>query len=334
MATYLLAPGDSRGWYGGGLFTILRLGQAVGIEVVTYREPSVEGRRHLDEVEHEADATFVVCWGSHVAELLDRLAGRRVAYWANSVGWRARIPPTVPVLCASRFTLGHWAENAPGSPLYLLPNIVADEFHPGAAAVRDVDVLVVERKTSAYVLDRVVPALAGRGLRTEVVRQHVDDIAALYRRSTVFLYDSREHWLRKRVSEGFGLPPLEAAACGCAVFTSINAGLSDFVDPGHGWHQIGVHDLAHDVARIAAAAAAPPEVTVDVAPYRAAAVRRRWEVVTAELDAFWRERAPHSDVPSGPVPPRRYDPVSPSLVGRVRGRLGRTTVGARLRSRR
>jgi len=47
----------------------------------------------------------------------------------------------------------------------------------------------------------------------------------------VYLYDSAEYWAQQRVSEGFGLQPMEALACGCQVFSSVNGGLSDYLDP-------------------------------------------------------------------------------------------------------
>nr|WP_231599416.1 glycosyltransferase [Crocosphaera watsonii] len=45
-----------------------------------------------------------------------------------------------------------------------------------------------------------------------------------FNRSKVYLYDSAEYWAQQRVSEGFGLQPMEALACGCQVFSSINGG--------------------------------------------------------------------------------------------------------------
>ena len=53
----------------------------------------------------------------------------------------------------------------------------------------------------------------------------------------------------------FGLPPIEALACGCVVFSSLNHALADLLDPGVKLgHQIGCASLAHDLARIEAVA--------------------------------------------------------------------------------
>ena len=91
----------------------------------------------------------------------------------------------------------------------------------------------------------------------EVQSGWVDDLVALFNRSTVYLYDSAEYWRGRGVTEGFGLPPLEALACGCVVFSSLNHALADYGDPGHTVHQIGCGRLSVDLERIRAAVAAP-----------------------------------------------------------------------------
>jgi hypothetical protein len=59
------------------------------------------------------------------------------------------------------------------------------------------------------------------------------------------------------VSEGFGLPPLEALASGCVVFSSLNHALADSLDPGLMGHQIGCGTVERDLERITAAVADP-----------------------------------------------------------------------------
>ena len=49
------------------------------------------------------------------------------------------------------------------------------------------------------------------------------DIAAVYKSSDIFV--STSWW------EGFGLPPLEAMACGCAVICSDSGGVNEFIKP-------------------------------------------------------------------------------------------------------
>jgi glycosyltransferase involved in cell wall biosynthesis len=103
-----------------------------------------------------------------------------------------------------------------------------------------------------------VPALRARGLRVEVQDGWVDDLVDLFNSATVVLYDSADHWRCSGVSEGFGLPPIEALACGCVLFSSFNHALADTLDPGTTAHQIGAGTLAADVERIAAAVFDPP----------------------------------------------------------------------------
>ena len=47
---------------------------------------------------------------------------------------------------------------------------------------------------------------------------------------------------------------MEAMACGCVVFSSLNHALADYGDPGRVVHQIGCGRLGFDVQRIEAAA--------------------------------------------------------------------------------
>jgi glycosyltransferase involved in cell wall biosynthesis len=191
-----------------------------------------------------------------------------VAYHAHSSGYGFRLPPGVPVLAVSRNTLGYWGQWASRNPLFLVPNaleerwlVQGDRPHNlgGEPAVggRTIDVLVQKRKTSAYVLEQLVPALRARGLAVVVQDGWVDDLVDLFNSATVVLYDSADHWRCSGVSEGFGLPPIEALACGCVLFSSFNHALADTLDPGAMGHQIGAGTLAADVERIAAAVAEP-----------------------------------------------------------------------------
>ena len=233
-------------------------------EVVTYRQRE-PGRPFLaDLLQAEASpgqALWVVSWGFDVPQLLRQLQGRPVAYHAHSSGYGFDLPPGVPVLAVSRNTLGYWGARAPRNPLLLLPNALeAGWLERGdrtGAGPRPVDVLVQERKSSAYVLRTLVPALRAHGLRVEVQSGWVDDLVDLFNSATVVLYDSADYWRGRGVSEGFGLPPLEALACGCVVFSSLNHALADNLDPGQGAHQIGCGTLTSDVQRIAAAVADP-----------------------------------------------------------------------------
>ena len=149
------------------------------------------------------------------------------------------------------------------------------------------------RKSSDYVLSQLVPALRVRGLRVEVQDGWVDDLVGLFNSAKVYIYDSADHWRAAGVSEGFGLPPLEAMACGCVVFSSLNHALADTLTPGEIGHQIGCGSLEHDVNRIANAVSEPADWTPSGAlldallqPYSEPVLVTRWQGVLQQLDAL------------------------------------------------
>jgi hypothetical protein len=298
----LLAPGTTREWFCGGLVTIQRLAQVLTpvrrATVVTYqqREPGLPFLDDLLADPATAADLFVVAWGPDVERLVARLEGRRVCYWANSFGWGYRPPPGVPILSASRFTMGLWAEDAPSSPLFYLPNPLGPEFRDTGRA-RDIDVLHVGRKSSDYVRTALLPALSDVCDVVDV-QEFVPDLAEMFNRAKVYVYDSRDYWIGQGVSEGFGLQPLEAMACGCTVFTSVNAGLSDFIDPGVNAEKIGVHSVANDVARVLERLRNPLPAEPDiVASYRPPAIRARWlRLEPALLDHFQRTLGSRTDI--------------------------------------
>lgn len=60
----------------------------------------------------------------------------------------------------------------------------------------------------------------------QVMKPNSDqDVASIYRKSDIFI--STSWW------EGFGLPPLEAMACGCSVITSRSGGVNEFAIENH-----------------------------------------------------------------------------------------------------
>ncbi|MEO1003212.1 MAG: glycosyltransferase family 1 protein [Cyanobacteria bacterium J06638_7] len=274
-----LVPGTGEHLRSGGLLVELQtarlLSQVVPSEVVTYRQRQ-QDRPFLGDLlraEPLRSATarrvlWIVSWGFEVPRQLRALRGRPVAYHAHSSGYGFRLPPGVPVLAASRNTLGYWGQWASRNPLFLVPNALEPRWHQRgdrplnlgaepALSGRCIDVLVQRRKSSAYLLERLVPALRARGLAVVVQDGWVDDLVALFNSATVVLYDSADHWRASGVSEGFGLPPLEALACGCVLFSSFNHALADSLDPDGMAHQIGAGTLMADVERIAAAVADP-----------------------------------------------------------------------------
>ena len=304
-----LVPGITGRFRCGGLQVELQTAQLtaglVPTELVTYRQRE-PGRPFLADLlrgePSPGEALWIVSWGFDVPQLLRRLKGRPVAYHAHSSGYGFDLPPGVPVLAVSKNTLGYWGDRAPRNPLFLVPNALEPQWlqrgarQPDqvAAGSRPIDVLVQERKSSAYVLDRLAPALRGRGLRVEVQRGWVEDLVELCNGSTVVLYDSADYWRGRGVSEGFGLPPLEALACGCVVFSSLNHALADSLDPSLLGHQIGCGTLEADLERIEAAVADPAAWLPQPARLEALletcsepVLRRRWQRALTAIDAHW-----------------------------------------------
>ncbi|MEE4454467.1 glycosyltransferase family 4 protein [Novosphingobium resinovorum] len=236
-----------------------------------------------------ADAPiFVIHWGPDIPMLLEALGRRDVIYVAHSTGWGLAIPPTVPILSVSQHTMAYWGRYAPNCYIAHVPNVVETQigFEP---VVRDIDVLVQVRKSSRYLLDRLVPALALQ-CRVTLLDGWVEDLSGWFRRSKVYLYDSLEHWIKVGATEGFGLPPLEAMSQGCVVFSSINDALADYLDPGFNCRKIRVHSLAWDLAAILQAVEdgtpSPPQ-SEWFQDYTMARATARLRVVLEDVERFF-----------------------------------------------
>ena len=266
-----LVPGTTGRFRCGGLLVELQTARVLAelgpVELVTYRQRE-EGWPFLDDLlraeplpSGAGAALWIVSWGFDVPWLLRQLRGRACAYHAHSSGYGFSLPPAVPVLAVSRNTLGYWGNRAPRNPLCLVPNALSPEWLQRGKRCGDgercIDVLVQKRKTSDYVLKQLVPALQAKGLRVEVQAGWVEDLVDLFNSAKVVLYDSADYWRGRGVTEGFGLPPLEALACGCVVFSSLNHALADSLEPGRMGHQLGAGTLAADLDAISAAVAQP-----------------------------------------------------------------------------
>jgi hypothetical protein len=329
VSVHVLLPGTTAAsWrFGGRLiaetFAAL-LDRHTPARVVTYHDRE-EGIPFLDDVLPAAGPAdlFVVTWGPHVQELLERLAGRRVVYYAQSTGWKLSLPAGVPVLCLSRYILAYWMLHAPHNPLFLLGPVL----DPGCRDLgleRDVDVLFLERKSTAYLKGVLVPALQARW-NVHVVRDFLPraELIHLYNRSKVYLYSSAptaSGWV-----EGFGFQPLEALVCGCTVFSNLHGGLADYLDPEVNAFKIETHSLDWDLERIGAALRGGfrPERVAELArTYSEEAFHQRIGRFLPALEAFFSGAgsAP-SDI--GRLAAEAVPPPSRSRLRRVGGMAAR-----------
>ena len=217
--------------------------------MVTYRQRETD-TLFLDDIlkQDTRDIIFIISWGFDIPKLIKRLKGHNIVYHAHSSGYGFNIPSYIPIITVSHNTMGYWGQKAPHSPIYYLPNQISDEFC-NLNLTRDIDVLVLKRKSSRYLLEQLVPRLESR-CKVVLITNFVEDITKLFNHSKVYLYDSAEYWGQQNVSEGFGLQPMEAMACGCQVFSSLNGGLSDYLDPEFNCQKIAVYSTDYDVLRI------------------------------------------------------------------------------------
>ncbi|HCF25630.1 MAG TPA: glycosyltransferase [Cyanobacteria bacterium UBA11049] len=291
---YFLVPGTHGKFACGGLWAELKTlqlaKQVCDAEVVTYRQREKD-KLFLDDLLQKGrlnDVIFVISWGFDVVKLAPKLEQYHVIYHAHSAGYKFRLPASIPIIAVSRNTMGYWGQHSPNSLIYYLPNHISEEFDR-LSLERDIDVLVQARKSSEYLLQELIPALQ-KQCKVKVVNSYVEDLAELFNRAKVYLYDSAEYWALQRVSEGFGLQPMEALACGCQVFSSINGGLSDYLDPGFNCHKIAGYSKEYDVERILKvinSSGSTPLPDDFFTEYRADNITNRLRVILAELNEFF-----------------------------------------------
>jgi glycosyltransferase involved in cell wall biosynthesis len=291
---YFLVPGTGAKFACGGLWAELKtfdLAQQIcNAQVVTYRQREKD-TLFLDEVLQNKNldrVIFVISWGFDIAKLVAKLESYNVVYHAHSTGYKFNLPANIPIVTVSRNSMGYWGQKSPNSLIYYLPNQISAEFS-NFHLNRDIDVLVQKRKSSKYLLQQLVPALQ-KQCNVVVVDSYVEDLAKLFNRAKVYLYDSAEYWALQGVSEGFGLQPLEAMACGCQVFSSINGGLSDYLDPGFNCYKIAGYSKQYDVQRILKAIENPlkfnlPEHILN--EHRVTNITQRLQIILQDINNFF-----------------------------------------------
>lgn len=322
---YFLLPGTDKKFHCGGLWAELKtLNLAKKIceaEVVTYRQREAD-KLFLDDLLKEKnldDVIFVMSWGFDVPKLAAKLEKYNAVYHAHSAEYGFRLPARVPIFTVSRNTLGYWGQKSPHALLYYLPNEISPEFN-NLNIERDIDVLVHARKSSHYLLNELIPALQPK-CNVFVINSFVEDLFKLFNRAKVYLYDSAEYWALRGVTEGFGLQPMEAMACGCQVFSSVNHGLSDYLDPGFNCYKIAGYSLEYDVTRILQVSEnwTPPAVTEEFfAEYRESNIVKKFEVILDDLNDFFDHKKNHPSNIQSFTPLRMAKLQTQSIIGRLK----------------
>ncbi len=291
---YFLVPGTGNKFACGGLWaelkTLALAQQVCHAEVVTYRQREKDTLflEDLLQGKNLDDVIFVMSWGFDIFELAAKLKGYQAVYHAHSAGYKFILPANIPIITVSRNTLGYWGQQSPNTLIYYLPNQISDEFR-NLNLARDIDVLVQERKSSEYLMQELIPALKKK-CEVFVVDSYVEDLAGLFNRSKIYLYDSAEYWAQQSVSEGFGLQPMEAMAAGCQIFSSVNGGLSDYLDPGFNCYKISAYSKEYDIQRILkvienASPSALPESFFE--EYRTENIIQRFKVIIEDINDFF-----------------------------------------------
>ena len=291
---YFLVPGTGNKFACGGLCaelkTLALAQQVCHAEVVTYRQREKDTLFLEDLLQGQTldDVIFIMSWGFDIAELAAKLKGYQAVYHAHSAGYKFSLSANIPIITVSRNTLGYWGQQSPNALIYYLPNQISDEFR-NLNLARDIDVLVQERKSSEYLIQDLIPALK-KQCKVFVVDSYVEDLAGLFNRAKVYLYDSAEYWAQQSVSEGFGLQPMEAMAAGCQVFSSVNGGLSDYLDPGFNCYKISAYSKEYDIQRILKVLAKSSPSTLPESffeEYRTENIIHRFKVIIEDINDFF-----------------------------------------------
>lgn len=327
---YFLVPGTRGNFACGGLWAELKTfnlaKQVCRAEVVTYRQREKDAL-FLDDVLKEPnleDIIFVISWGFDVPKLAAKLKPYNVVYHAHSAGYRFQLPASIPIVTVSRNTLGYWGQQSPHSLIYYLPNQISDEFK-NLNLERDIDVLVQARKSSEYLMRELIPALREK-CNVFVIDSHIEDLPGMFNRAKIYLYDSAEYWALQGVSEGFGLQPMEALACGCQVFSSVNGGLSDYLDPGFNCYKIAGYSKEYDIQRILKAVNLSERLSLSetvLSEYRSENIFRRLKIILQEIDDFFNCRKNFSSSLKSLTAIRRAKLMAQSAVGKLKKKLSR-----------
>lgn len=175
---------------------------------------------------------IIVFWGPLVDEQIFKFVNWKIVYWAHSCGYQFKnLNQNIPIIAVSKYTLQYYGTNF-NNPVFLLYSPIEIKY---SKLQKDIDILVQKRKCSKYVLDKLIPKIQiDKNLNILVIDKWMgerQDFINLLTRSKIYIYDSKDYWNSHNLSEGFGIPPIEALMAECIVFSSLNNSLSDILEP-------------------------------------------------------------------------------------------------------
>ena len=196
------------------------------------------------------------------------------------------------VLAVSRHTFDYLSYAFGSARIHLTPNGVdTSVFYPGGDKRRQI--AYMPRKLPHHLL-QVVQLLGARGALDGWALRPIEamseaDVAQALRESAFFISSCHE--------EGFGLPPLEAAACACTVVGYTGYGAGEFMLPEHCYPiaQGDVLSFAQTLEQLLREYEVDPARLRQQAERFSAFVRERYskDVERASIIEAWRSIAPH-----------------------------------------
>lgn len=201
---------------------------------------------------------FIVTWGplveKHIKLIQKNVPDAYILYYAQSFGWNIKIPPRIPIVCVSKYVMAQWALHATENFCTQISPPLHAHFSPQNGP-RNIDILAHKRKQNKYCLEKLLPALQKESLRVEILDDWIpqEKFAELLNRTKIFLYITELHkagWGKRLPGEGFGLPALEAVACGAVVGSNLLGGVTDFLTPGENCLKLQNGNLGFDIAQI------------------------------------------------------------------------------------